>query len=59
MVRARPGGITRRGARVGVAGGDLDVPEVHAGIKHRGDESVAEHVRVYLRPQADGASEAP
>ena len=33
-------------ARIRVAGGDLDVPEVDAGIEHGRDESVAEHVRV-------------
>lgn len=30
--------VAHRGARVGVAGGDLDVPEVHAGVEHGGDE---------------------
>ncbi len=29
-----------------MAGGDLDVPQVHARIEHRGDEGMAEHVRV-------------
>jgi len=29
--------VTHRGARIGVAGGDLDVAEVYAGIEHRGD----------------------
>ena len=33
--------VTHRGARIGVAGGDLDVPEVYAGIEHRGDKRVA------------------
>jgi hypothetical protein len=51
--------VTHRGAGIGVAGGDLDVPEVHAGIKHGGHESVTKHMRVYLRPHAHGASEAP
>ena len=51
--------VPHRGAWIGVAGGDLDVPEIYASVEHRGNESVAEHVRVYLRPQADGASEAP
>jgi hypothetical protein len=29
--------ITHRGARIGVAGSDLDIPEIHACIEHRGD----------------------
>jgi hypothetical protein len=40
-------------------GSDLDIPEIHAGIEHRGNESVTKHMRVYLRPQPGGASEAP
>ena len=51
--------ITHRRARVGMTGGDLDVPEVHASIEHRGDERVAEHMRVCPRPQPGGAGEAP
>jgi hypothetical protein len=35
--------------RVGVAGGDLDIPQIHARIEHGGDEGVAEHVRVRPR----------
>jgi hypothetical protein len=35
-----------RGARVGVAGGDLDIAQVDACVEHGGDERVAEHVRV-------------
>jgi hypothetical protein len=31
-------------ARVGVAGGDLDVPEVDAGVEHGRDEGVTQHV---------------
>src|SRR5690349_18994148 len=38
--------ITHRGARVGVAGGDLDVAQVHADVEHGGDEGVAEQVRM-------------
>jgi hypothetical protein len=30
--------VAHSGARVGVAGGDLDVAEVHAGVEHGGDE---------------------
>ena len=51
--------VTHRGARIGVPAGDLDVAEVDASVEHGGHESVAEHVRVHLRPQADGASQAP
>jgi hypothetical protein len=35
-------------ARIGVAGGDLDIAQVHPRIEHRGDERVAEHMR--MRP---------
>lgn len=34
-------------AGVGVAGGNLDVAQVDAGVEHRGDERVAQHVRVH------------
>ena len=33
-------------ARVGVPGGDLDVPEVNASIEHGRDEGMTEHMRV-------------
>jgi hypothetical protein len=36
-------------AGVGVAGGDLHVAKVHAGVEHGGDEGVPEHVRVHPR----------
>ena len=39
--------VAHGGARVGVTGGDLDVAEVDAGVEHRGDEGVAEHVWVH------------
>ena len=39
-------GVPHRRARIGVAGGDLDVPEVDAGIEHGRDKRVAEHVRM-------------
>jgi hypothetical protein len=29
-----------------VAGGDLNVAQVHAGVQHGGDEGMAEHMRV-------------
>jgi hypothetical protein len=32
-----------------VAGGDLYVAKVHAGVEHGGDEGVPEHVRVHPR----------
>src|SRR5690349_13828125 len=38
--------IPHRGARISVAGGYLNVAQVHARIEHRGDERVSEHVRV-------------
>ena len=53
MVRARSGGLAS-GTRIGAAGGDLDVPEVSTGILTGRDESVAEHMRMNSRPQADG-----
>jgi hypothetical protein len=34
---------------VGVSGGDLDVAQVDAGVEHRGDEGVPQHVRVQPR----------
>src|ERR1019366_815608 len=39
--------VTHRGARVGVAGGDLDIPQVHAGIEHGRNEGVPQHMRVW------------
>jgi hypothetical protein len=50
--------VAHRGARVGVPGGDLDIPEVHAGIKHGGHKGAAEHVAVDLCPQAGGLGQA-
>ncbi len=38
--------IPHSGARVGVPGGDLDVPKVNASVEHGRDERVSEHVRV-------------
>lgn len=38
--------IPHCGARVGVAGGDLDIAQVHASIETGRDEHAAEHVRV-------------
>ena len=50
--------IAHRGSGVGVAGGDLDVAEVDAGIEHGGDGGVAEHVRMDRRhPHTGGLSE--
>jgi hypothetical protein len=40
--------IAHRGARVGVAGGDLDVAQVNPGVEHGGDEGMAQYVR--MRP---------
>src|SRR6476661_7159578 len=38
--------LAHRGAWIRVAGSDLDVPEVHTGVKHGRDEGVAELVWV-------------
>jgi hypothetical protein len=38
--------VAHGGARVGVAGGDLDGAQVDACVGHGGDEGVAEHVQV-------------
>ena len=60
-VQVLAGSVVPHGcARVGVAGGDLDVPEVDASVEHGRDERVAEHVRV--RPgglDAGGSGELP
>ena len=41
--------VAHGGSGVGVAGGDLNVAQVDAGVEHRGHEGVAEHVRVHSR----------
>ena len=46
--------VAHRGTRIGVAGGDLHVPEINTGIEHGGDKRVAEHMRMNSRPQAGG-----
>jgi hypothetical protein len=52
--------VTHRRPWIGVPGSDLDVPQVHACIKHGRDESVPEHVRVRPRdPHPGGLGEAP
>jgi hypothetical protein len=52
--------IPHRGARVGMAGGDLDVPQIHAGIEHGRDEGVPEHMRVWFDdPYSSSFAEAP
>lgn len=48
--------VPHRGAWIGMAGGDLDVPRVYSGIQHGRHEGVPEHVgcgRVIGTP-ADG-----
>jgi hypothetical protein len=40
--------VAHRGARIRVAGSDLDVLQVHARIQHGRNERVAQHVRVRL-----------
>ena len=45
--------------RGGVAGGDLHVAKVDAGVEHGGDERVPEHVRVHPRQvHASGVGES-
>src|SRR5690606_17833626 len=45
-VEVLPGSVVAHGgAGIGVARGDLDVPEVYAGVEHRGDERVRVHPR--------------
>ena len=39
--------VAHGGAWVGVAGGDLNVTKVDAGVEHGGDEGVAQHVWVH------------
>jgi hypothetical protein len=51
--------VAHGGVGVGVAGGDLDVAEVDAGVEHRGDEGVPEHVRMHLRDLDAGSLAAP
>jgi hypothetical protein len=41
--------VAHGGARVSVAGGDLNVAQADAGVEHGGDEGVAQHVGVHLR----------
>src|SRR5215831_7256772 len=52
--------MPHRGARIGVADGDLHVAQVYPGVGHGRDEGVAQHVRV--RPgyrDCGGSGEAP
>jgi hypothetical protein len=52
--------VTHRGSRVGVAGGDLDVLQVHACVEHGGDKGVAERMRVWpADPHTSGVGEPP
>ena len=52
--------VPHRGARIGVAGGDLGVPQVHTRIQHGRDEGMAEHVRVWLGdPHASTFGQVP
>ena len=39
--------VAHGGARVGMAGGDLDVAKVDSGVEHGGDEGVSQHVGVH------------
>ena len=47
--------VPHRGARIGVPGRDLDIPQVHASIEHGRYEGMAEHMRV--RPGDPHASD--
>jgi hypothetical protein len=38
--------VSHGGARVGVAGGDLDIAQVDASVEHGGDKSVPQHMRM-------------
>ena len=52
--------VPHRGARVGVAGGDLNIAQVNASIEHGRDERVAQHVRVRSGDlDAGGLGEVP
>src|SRR5665811_763897 len=51
--------VSHGGAWVGVAGGDLDVAQVDAGVEHRGDVGVAEHVLVHARQSDAGVVGEP
>jgi hypothetical protein len=37
--------VAHRGARVGVPGGDLYVPQIHARLEHGRHEGMSEHMR--------------
>jgi hypothetical protein len=50
--------ISHGGAGVGVPCGDLHIAQVDAGVQHRGDERVAEHVRMQFRHSGDGIGES-
>src|SRR6266508_2997213 len=52
--------VAHRGARIGVARGDLHVAEADAGVEHGRHEGVAQHVRVHPRdPYPSGGSQVP
>jgi hypothetical protein len=38
--------VAHRGSRVGVPGGDLDIPKVDSGVEHGRDKGVTKHMRV-------------
>ena len=39
--------VAHGGARIGMAGGDLDIAQVDSSVKHRSDEGVSQHVGVH------------
>src|SRR6266516_3001000 len=49
--------VAHGGPWVGVAGGDLDVAEVDAGVEHCGDKGMSEHVWVLRHPHPAGGGE--
>jgi len=52
--------VPHRRARIGMAGSDLDVAQVHARVEHGRDKGMAEHVRVRPGdPHARGLGQAP
>ena len=50
--------VAHGGAWIGVAGGDLYVAQAHAGVEHRRDERLSQHVRMHPgHPDPGGGGE--
>jgi hypothetical protein len=47
--------ITHRGAGIGMAGGDLDVPQIDTSVQHGRDERVSEHMWVWAANGTKGS----